>query len=121
MGYRSDVTLLFYCEKAKPENKTKLKQWLETNLKEDFDEMEEFTKGSFEGYMVKWESVKWYESYEEVARVENAIARFCYEFEDEQDLMLEFYEVGEEYDDIKIKNSDNAYGLMTVTRLVDWA
>jgi hypothetical protein len=61
-----------------------------------------------EAYYVRWDSIKWYDSYPEIEAVENVVS----EYED-----IGFIRLGEELEDMEIKNTRryDLYAVRTVT------
>ena len=102
MGYRSDVTAVFYVKDEK--HLPVLKLWLDENF--PMDTFENSIRWFNKGMLVEEQNVKWYDDYEEVKAFDTAARRylrlmhntdagdgapsFCYEF----------VRIGEDYDDI---------------------
>lgn len=102
MGYRSDVSIR--CE-------TKAFHKLMSVCRENKFFPEEIYKSEGAGtYTVKWEWVKWYDSYPEVAAVMNALAEFDRlhneDAKDSDGLGYSFIRLGEETDDIETQTND---------------
>jgi len=121
MGYRSDGKIVFYALKQKDHAAIKL--WVDENFpKDDFDYEEREMNGrkimefSFSGW-------KWYESYPEVQAIEKAMNDFCALFDGENaavEVAMEFVRLGEEYEDIEIKQSGGSDCLLTVSRSINY-
>ncbi len=105
MGYRSDVTALFYVSKA--EHYPLLKLWLSENFPMDMfhDNIRWFDRG-----MVFEESdTKWYSDYDEVKAFDKAAEAYHELVEDfdnsqvegQPTFCYEFIRVGENYDDVE--------------------
>lgn len=98
MGYRSDVTFVFYTCKPEVIPLSILKLWFDENYpKHDFGEVE-----VGDNYiLVRYEGVKWYTSYPEVQAVDRAVEIFTAAFQanDKDDVAWEYAQVGEELND----------------------
>ena len=128
MGYRSDVTYVFYT-KYDQRNFSMLKLWFDENWpKQDFGEIE--TGDSH--IMVRYEDVKWYDSYPEVIEVNKAIDRFIQTFETDSEasakdqdasptipmFAYEYVRIGEEDNDIERDGSTWHDYRLSVSRTV---
>ena len=123
MGYRSDVCLTFYCAKGDM-NYAALKFWVEENMRDDLDSMDPMESVNWKGFVFRWESVKWYDGYDDVDRVTKAMHNFCKVFELEADddtpeFSYEFIRIGENDDDVEIERSRDAVGLLSVHRSIE--
>jgi hypothetical protein len=127
MGYRSDVTAVFYCHKK--EDYAPMKLFVEENLLINSKWMQENTKeevsaGDNKYMCFRGEDVKWYESYADVQLFNEFIKAFK-ELADEDGGELtwayEFVRIGEELDDIHTEESDGAMNVLNVYRGVDVA
>ena len=121
MGYRSDVTAIFYCHK--PEDYAPMKLFVEENIggtfKEDLTEEESNDRKYIKFYL---EDVKWYDSYKDVTEFNEFIEAFK-ELADGDGSKLtwayEFVRFGEELNDIEVTESDGANNVLHVYRGVD--
>jgi hypothetical protein len=133
MGYRSDVHILFYIGNRRvknPEGKlletipigpfAPIKLWFDENFPKDEDiDMVEVGKGYI---YVRYEGVKWYESYEDVKAVSNAIESFdkCFNTGDFDHMtgMWEMVRLGENDDDLERSGSPHHDWRLQVRREV---
>jgi hypothetical protein len=123
MGYRSDVTAVFYCNAE--EDYPSMKLFVEENIggtfKEDLRELEFKEFKCLKFYL---EDVKWYDSHVDVTEFNGFIEKFK-ELADGKGGTLswayEFVRIGEELDDIHFVESDGAQNVLTVCRSVEIA
>jgi len=117
MGYRSDVSVVFYTSNESKIPFAAVKFWFEENFpKHDFCEVE-----MGQNYvLVTYESVKWYEGYPEVNAVNDAIALFCETFDANEDtgVHYEMVRVGEDLNDIEHDHSGWCQWLLYVERKI---
>lgn len=123
MGYRSDVMCVMYA--ARSDGKVDeagmafIKAWLKNRLANDKHEMLE--RFDFQDDMVVFEAErwKWYESYTDIAMLDKLFADFT-EICNEADntYHIEFVRIGENIDDIEIRESDNCHGWLRVNRSI---
>lgn len=104
MGYRSDVTLIFYTINKDEVPFAAIKLWFDENYPKetattDWHAMIETDELTW--VMVSYEAVKWYDDYDHVKAVRAAIQRFAETFEtdDKQHAAWEMIEIGEELND----------------------
>jgi hypothetical protein len=123
MGYRSDVHMAFYTTKEEEWGAVKL--WVQENIVPHIEgeRCEEFTVrygngAPYRGLHVVLESVKYYDGYEYVDKLNAAFDRFCALDTWDTGYACEFIRIGEEDEDIVRKYSENAGGLMGITRTV---
>lgn len=104
MGYRSDVVAAFYVKDAK--HLPMLKLWLDENFPVGIfrDNILWFDKGM----VLTYESVKWYDSYEDVKAFDVAVEKYLELVhndmgveDDPPAFSYEFVRVGENYDDVE--------------------
>lgn len=104
MGYRSDVTYVFYTMKPDVIPLAALKLWFDENYpKHDFG-----TVDVGKDYIrVSYDNVKWYEGYSEVQAVNEALNMFAVAFrtDDWDNAAWEMVRVGEETPDIEMDGS----------------
>jgi len=121
MGYRSELTAIFYCHNQ--DDYPSMKLFVEENIggafKEDITE-EEFNERKYIKFYL--EDVKWYDSYPEVIQFNEFIKAFV-ELADDAESKLtwayEFVRFGEELNDIEVTESDGANNVMRIHRYVD--
>lgn len=123
MGYRSDVMCIMYAADAfghtDKGGMAFVKAWLKNRLANDEHEMLE--RFDFQDDMVVFEAQgwKWYESYSDIQRLDKLFADFrmlC----DESDntYHIEFIRIGENIDDIEIRESNHCRGWLRVSRSI---
>lgn len=129
MGYRSDVSYLFYTGtrvvwEANGANTREprgsfalLKLWFDENYPKH--EYAEITEG--EDYIrVQYHDVKWYEGYEEVEAVKKAVESFdkCFNTDNHDQMtgMWEMVRIGENDDDVERSGSEHHEWRLTVRR-----
>lgn len=125
MGYRSDVSIIFYARGSSNDasaNAT-LKFWFDETypVKEATDEWMATVRHKDGAIIVDYEDVKWYESYGHVMAVEAAIRKFDETFEcdkEEGRYAHEFLRIGEEDTDIEVERSDWNDHLLYVSRSI---
>lgn len=124
MGYRSDVTALIYPEGG-ADNLLKydqLKLLMNTTFKELFEEWggeREFDDGwewDDKHRVLKFsiESVKWYDSYPDVARFSEFLEKIR-----DLDYEYEIVRVGEDYTDIEFDSTGDSEGYLSVRREIE--
>ena len=105
MGYRSDVDVVFYTLDQAKLPYAVIKLWFDENYPK-FD-TDEITHG--EDYIrISYRQWKWYDGYEEVRAVHEAVKNFeaAFSTDDEStDAAYEMVEVGEEPEDIQTRGS----------------
>lgn len=113
MGYRSDITLVFYSRGSGAIPYPALKLWFDENypIKEALSEWEAKLETDEETYiMLTYQDVKWYPGYTHVEAVERALGLFCETFDaagpEEFVAAYEFVRIGEETEDIVESRSD---------------
>lgn len=125
MGYRSDVSIIFYARGSSNDasaNAT-LKFWFDETypVKEATDEWCAIVRQRDGAIVVDYEDVKWYESYEHVIAVELAIRKFDDTFrcgDEDGQYAHEFLRVGEDDTDIEVERSDWNDHLLYVSRAI---
>jgi hypothetical protein len=111
MGYRSDVTVVFYTRQSSdPLPLPALKLWFDENypIKEATTEWDAKIEVGKDWVMVRYTSVKWYSGYEHIHEVEAALERFTNTFESDSASAPAAYEmlrIGEELNDIEHDHS----------------
>jgi hypothetical protein len=106
MGYRSDVTAAFYVKDAK--HLPILKIWLTANF--PMDTFHNNIRWFDRGIVLTEESVKWYESYDEVVAFDEAVGKYLELVHndlnveaDAPSFAYEFVRIGEDDDDVETK------------------
>ena len=111
MGYRSDVTVVFYTRRSSdPLPLPALKLWFDENypIKEATTEWDAKIEVGKDWVMVRYHDVKWYSGYSHVGEVEEALERFTNTFESDSASAPAAYEmlrIGEELNDIEHDHS----------------
>jgi hypothetical protein len=108
MGYRSDVTAVFYVNKV--EHFPILKLWLTEHF--PMDEFHDNIRWFDRGMVFKEDDVKWYDDYDEVKAFTKAVEDYQELIEDfdnspvegQPAFCYEFIRVGENYDDVTDEN-----------------
>jgi hypothetical protein len=125
MGYRSDVTAMFYAPKEKG---AALKLYVDENFPTIGDlikdeDLRGFEGGGYCGYIFENTDVKWYPSFVEIQAFDKFVRAFLELAEGENAEALgwsyEFIRVGEDYNDIEFERSDNCAFLLDVTRTIE--
>ena len=107
MGYRSEVTVVFYSRGKGAIPYPALKLWVDENYpaKEAVTEWDAKLETDGETYiMLTYEDVKWYSGYTHVSAVNTAFVRFADTFDagpDEATAAYECVRIGEETEDIE--------------------
>ena len=121
MGYRSEVTAIFYCHNQ--DDYPSMKLFVEENIggtfKEDLTEEESNERKYIKFYL---EDVKWYDSYSDVIQFNEFIEAFVELADDDESKLTwayEFVRFGEELNDIEVTESDGANNVMSIHRYVD--
>lgn len=121
MGYRSEVTAIFYCHNQ--DDYPSMKLFVEENIggtfKEDITEEESNERKYIKFYL---EDVKWYDSYTDVIEFNEFIKAFVELADDDESKLTwayEFVRFGEELNDIEVTESDGANNVMSIHRYVD--
>ena len=125
MGYRSDVSIIFYARGNSNDagRNTLLKLWFDENypVMVAKDEWGATIRQKEDAIIVDYEDVKWYESYEHVIAVELAIRKFDDTFrcgDEDGQYAHEFLRVGEDDTDIEVERSDWNDHLLYVSRAI---
>ena len=121
MGYRSEVTAIFYCHNQ--DDYPSMKLFVEENIggtfKEDITEEESNERKYIKFYL---EDVKWYDSYTDIIEFNEFIKAFVELADDDESKLTwayEFVRFGEELNDIEVTESDGANNVMSIHRYVD--
>ncbi len=123
MGYRSDVMCIMYARDVKDVDKVDeagmafIKAWLNSRLTEEDKNLFEFDHDDMVIFNVQ--SWKWYESYSDIQRLDKLFEDFM-ELCDEGDgdYNMEFMRIGESYDDVEMRNSDQHHGILSLHRSI---
>jgi hypothetical protein len=119
MGYRSDVHALFYT--TKKEDLPLLKLFMDENYPKDLHDLEEVSSNRIYGYEMKYEDVKWYESYDEVkafGAFKTKYHALLDEQEDGKKWKFEFIRIGEDIEDVECEQNDSSY-VLSVSRSIE--
>ena len=121
MGYRSEVTAIFYCHNQ--DDYPSMKLFIDENIggtfEEDITEEESNNRKYIKFYL---EDVKWYDSYSDVIQFNKFIKAFVELADDDESKLTwayEFVRFGEELNDIEVTESDGANNVMSIHRYVD--
>ena len=121
MGYRSEVTAIFYCHNQ--DDYPSMKLFIDENIggtfEEDITEEESNNRKYIKFYL---EDVKWYDSYSDVIQFNKFIKAFVELADDDESKLTwayEFVRFGEELNDIEVTESDGADNVLHVYRGVD--
>ena len=121
MGYRSEVTAIFYCHNQ--DDYPSMKLFIDENIggtfEEDLTEEESNNRKYIKFYL---EDVKWYDSYSDVIQFNEFIEAFVELADDDESKLTwayEFVRFGEELNDIEVTESDGANNVMSIHRYVD--
>lgn len=123
MGYRSDITAVFYC---KPDQWPAMKLFIDENFPDNTadlikdEDLHEFTGRYVRGYKFKVEGWKWYPNYPEVIAFNEFVAKFIEVADDENvQWAYEFVRLGENTDDIEENYSLYADYILSVSRSIE--
>ena len=121
MGYRSEVTAIFYCHNQ--DDYPSMKLFIDENIggtfEEDITEEESNNRKYIKFYL---EDVKWYDSYSDVIQFNKFIKAFVELADDDESKLTwayEFVRFGEELNDIEVTDSNGADNVLHVYRGVD--
>jgi hypothetical protein len=130
MGYKSDVTILFYAEEK---DFPILKLWVQENLRPVLDEHwedaqgngmheEEFKRGNYKGYAFEFADVKWYDDDPDVVALNEAWEKFneIFDKDNTTELYGEYARIGEDYGDVEYKCSYHTQDLLSVVRRAEY-
>ena len=119
MGYRSDVTAVFYTDKK--ENWPSLKLYVDENFPEELKGLLDVVGEC--GYLFQDDQTKWYPSYPEVQAFETFMEKFMElaDGDEGKDLewACEFVRIGEESEDVEIRLSGDAKYVLNLVRSVE--
>lgn len=123
MGYRSDITAVFYC---KHDQWPAMKLFIDENFPDNTadlikdEDLHEFSGKYIRGYKFEVRGWKWYDRYPEVIAF-NAFADKFKEIADDENTKwaYEFVRTGENTDDIEEDQSMYADGVLYVSRSIE--
>lgn len=123
MGYRSNVTALFYAVGTEKEAAL-LKLFMDENFPEETASLQPlrwFSVGDYHGYAFELEDVKWYDSYPEVAEFNKLVAtlRGMVDKEGGHPWAFEFVRVGEDETDVERDGFGMSAYLLNVVRHIE--
>lgn len=119
MGYRSEITAVFYARG--PDEWPLMKLFFAENFPKDFAEnLEEVHHRNMSGFVFRVSDCKWYESYPEV----QAFNEFEDNFKDldkcaDGTWSYEFARIGEDYSDVEYHSSDHAEFVLKIQRYAE--
>lgn len=117
MGYRSDVHILFYASPREREHFPAIKLWFDEAYPDKPDGTSWSTVSKGDDYIyVKYNGVKWYDSYADVQAVLKALEEFDTTFSECG--CFEFVRIGEEDNDIERRDFGEADARLNITREV---
>jgi hypothetical protein len=119
MGYRSDVHALFYT--MHKEDLPLLKLFMDENYPKDLHDLEEISSNRIYGYEVKYDNVKWYESYDDVKAFDAFKTKYhalLDEQEDGKKWKFEFVRIGEDIEDVELEQHDSEC-VLSVSRSIE--
>ena len=119
MGYRSDVTYAFYTMNPDVVPFAAIKLWFDENFTKNVKYPDNIEVGD-DWIMVNWNSVKWYDDFDEVKATRSATALFAETFgaNDTDNVAWEMVEVGEDLSDIKHDGSMHCNYRLYVNRTI---
>jgi bacterioferritin (cytochrome b1) len=121
MGYRSEVTAIFYCHNK--DDYAPMKLFIDENIGDTFKEYLTEEESNERKYIKFYlEDVKWYDSYTDVIQFNEFIKAFVELADDDESKLTwayEFVRFGEELNDIEVTESDGSNNVMSVHRYVD--
>jgi hypothetical protein len=125
MGYRSDVSVVFYTRRPEETPFASIKFWFDENYPK---------KAAIEGWgatvetgddfiLVTYQDVKWYQDWEHVKAVRASLDSFveCFDANDVDRAAFEMVRIGEETNDIQEERSDWSDFRLSVTRLIEFS
>jgi len=121
MGYRSNVTIVMYPKRKEDFNVLKL--YVDETFPNKFEVCEDDNRiKGFRYLMLEFDSIKWYEGYEEVDVYTRAFSEWDTMFRDEYEpesgtlFHYEFVRIGEDYEDIVYDQSEGSEVILGVDR-----
>ena len=116
MGYKSDVTAVFYTTKEKF---PVMKLYVDENFPEGFKE--DLTVQGERAYVFQLDDVKWYDSFIDVASFNVFVKNFLKfaNAQGEPNWHYEFMRIGEDANDVETYCSDSAEGVLNLFRSVN--
>ena len=125
MGYRSDVTIIFYARGNSNDagENAILKLWFDENFPVMVakGEWQASVRQKEDAIVVDYEDVRWYPEYDHPKAVDAALAKFTETFNCDEDgtrYAWEMMRIGEEDADIDSERSDYNDGLLYVSRQI---
>jgi hypothetical protein len=118
MGYRSELTAVFY---ATPDKAAALKLYVDENFPEELaGNLRPINNRLYQGYMFSESDVKWYDSYPEVQAFNRFVSNFL-ELAEQEEIRwaYEFVRIGEDSNDVEETYSDYADYQLRVCRSID--
>ena len=125
MGYRSDVSIIFYARGSSNDagRNALLKLWFDENypVMVAKDEWGATIRQKEDAIIIDYDDVKWYDGYDHPKDVGDALRKFSETFnceEDSTELAWEMVRIGEEDNDIETDRSDYNDYLLYVSRSI---
>ena len=119
MGYRSNVTAIFYAEEK---DWPVIKLWLDENRPDSIIHEEDFKgyqRGNLRGYYLEYEDVKWYDIYPDMQDFNSYASKYIVLFCNEgSTAAYEFVRIGENYEDIEVQREGEYPYVLEVERKV---
>ena len=110
MGYRSDVSVVFYTRDKDVLPVAAIKLWFDENYphKEATEEWGAEVQTGDDYVLVTYRDVKWYEGYKHPAAVQSAVYAFgeCFDTANNDEAAWEMLRMGEELSDVREENSN---------------
>jgi len=115
MGYKNDVTAVFYTTKEKF---PVMKLYVDENFPEEFKE--DLTVQGERAYVFQIDGVKWYDSYGDVKKFNAFLKKFSeFTWDGEVAWNYEFMRLGENSNDVEHKCSENAEWVLNLYRNIN--
>lgn len=110
MGYRSDVSVVFYTRNTEEVPFSAIKFWFDENYprKEATEEWDAEVQTGHDYVLVTYRAVKWYEGFKHPAAVRACLYAFekCFDTADKDEAAWEMVAIGEELNDVVEKRSN---------------
>jgi len=118
MGYRSDVTAVFYT--TDKEKFPTLKLFIDENFPEELaGNLKPLDSDTYFGYSFDDPDVKWYESYSEVIGFNTFVDKFN-KLAENTHWGYELVRIGEEENDIELDGNEHCDNVLSVSRIVNF-
>ena len=121
MGYRSDVTAVFYT--TDKEAWPAMKLYVDENFPEELKgDLREADSKNITGYVFEGQGWKWYDSYPDVQAFNRFVSNLLELVHDEEASLswhYEFARIGEDYDDVQVDRSDDSAFVLSIARAIE--